>query len=441
MSKQEKKGLEPVLRFPSYRGTDSWFRTDLGELSVILRGGSPRPIDNFMTTDKDGLNWLKIGDVDKSAKYISMTKERVLVDALSKTREVHPGDLIMSNSMSFGRPYIMEIKTCIHDGWIAVTEIKANISLDYLYYFILSESSQLYFLNSAAGGGIKNLNADIIKSLPVAYPELKREQQKIADLLSSIDELVTAQIKKLESLQEHRKSLMQQFFPVEGETVPKLRFNEFRDTGEWKTIKFVDTADKKIKWSFIGGPFGSNLKSSDYVEDDQGIRIIQLQNIGDAQFFDSYKIFTSKEKADALLANNIYPGEIILSKMGDPVGRACLIPNNHSRYVMCSDGIRLVVDEEAFNKYFIYTLINSVQFRSLVEKTATGSTRKRIGLDDLKKLPMLVPQKEEQQKIAGFLMSLDELITAHKGKIESLKAHKNGLMQKLFPTLEEVGHE
>ncbi len=212
---------------------------------------------------------------------------------------------------------------------------------------------------------------------------------------------------------------------------PNLRFPEFKNSMKWNKIKLIDVADKKIKWSFIGGPFGSNLKSSDYVT--EGIRIIQLQNIGDCEFKSDYKIFTSEEKANELLSNNIYPDEIISSKMGDPVGRACLIPNTHKRYVMCSDGIRLVVDEELFSKYFIYTLINSVQFRASVERTATGSTRKRIGLDDLKKLPMIVPNRDEQQKVADCLFSIDELIAAHTQKHEALKAHKKGLMQQLFP--------
>lgn len=215
------------------------------------------------------------------------------------------------------------------------------------------------------------------------------------------------------------------------ELKPKLRFPEFRGAGEWEEKRLIDTVDKKVKWSFIGGPFGSNLKSSDYVAD--GIRIIQLQNIGDAEFFNDYQIFTSEEKANELLSNNIYPGDIILSKMGDPVGRACLIPDAHKRYVMCSDGIRLVVDEKLNSKYFIYSLINSIQFRSLVEKTATGSTRKRIGLDELKNLPMLMPKKIEQQKIADCLSSIDEFIDAQTQKLDSFKAHKKGLMQQLFP--------
>ncbi len=154
--------------------------------------------------------------------------------------------------------------------------------------------------------------------------------------------------------------------------VPKLRFPDFVDDPSCAQVRLIDTADRSVKWSFIGGPFGSNLKSSDYVPD--GVRIIQLQNIGDGEFCGNYRIFTSYEKADELLANNIYPGEIIMSKMGDPVGRACLIPETHDRYVMCSDGIRLVVNERANDKYFIYSLINSPLFRTVVEKTATGST-------------------------------------------------------------------
>ena len=203
----------PKLRFPEFRDKGEWESKQLGKLSTILRGGSPRPIDSYLTAEPEGLNWLKIGDVDQEAKYISRTEERVKVTALRKTREVYPSDLIMSNSMSFGRPYIMKIKSCIHDGWIAVTKISDSIHRDYLYYFILSNSAQTYFTNAAAGGGIKNLNVTIIKSLSVVYPKLGTEQQKIANCLSAIDELITAQAQKIEALKAHKKGLMQRLFP------------------------------------------------------------------------------------------------------------------------------------------------------------------------------------------------------------------------------------
>lgn len=213
--------------------------------------------------------------------------------------------------------------------------------------------------------------------------------------------------------------------------IPKLRFPEFKNDGEWLSIPLINTADKKIKWSFIGGPFGSNLKVSDYTN--KGIRIIQLQNIGDGFFNDNCKIYTSLEKAEELLSNNIYSGEIIISKMGDPVGRACLIPGKNERFLMASDGIRLVVDESKHSKYFIFSLLNSDIVRNKINNKATGSTRRRIGLDSLKNILLQVPSnKEEQQKIADCLTSLDNLILAQEGKVSLLQSHKKGLMQNLF---------
>ncbi len=291
----------------------------------------------------------------------------------------------------------------------------------------------IYFHSELTGSTIKNLSLKSIKETVIKIPSLP-EQQKIADCLSSLDNLITAEDKKLAALKEHKKGLMQKLFPAEGKTVPELRFSEFRD--EWSKLSLIDVTDKKIKWGFTGGPFGSNLKSSDYTSN--GIRVIQLQNIGDGVFIDEYKIFTSEDKADELLSCNIYPDEIIMSKMGDPVGRACIIPNTHKRYLMCSDGIRLVVDGKKYNNYFIFLLINSDSFRSIIEKNATGSTRKRIGLDILKNLKLTIPkEKAEQQKIADCLSSLDNLITAQTEKIETLKLHKKGLMQGLFPGIEQ----
>ncbi|WP_159518473.1 restriction endonuclease subunit S [Sunxiuqinia indica] len=213
--------------------------------------------------------------------------------------------------------------------------------------------------------------------------------------------------------------------------IPELRFPAFVKDKDWEKKSLIDTADKKVKWSFTGGPFGSNLKASDYTK--SGFRIIQLQNIGDGEFNDDYKIYASKEKADELLSCNIYAGDIIISKMGDPVGRACIIPDSLKRCIMASDGIRLVVDEKLYSKYFIYSLINSNSIRESIEKKSTGSTRKRIGLDELRNINLYIPKSlKEQQKIASCLSSLDELIQVHTKKLEILKDHKKGLMQNLF---------
>ena len=225
--KAHKKGLmqkffpqegetQPRLRFPEFRDAGDWDSTILGRLSDVVRGGSPRPIDGFITNASDGLNWLKIGDVDKDSKFVTKTADKVRRDALSKTRVVNPGDLILSNSMSFGRPFILQISTCIHDGWIAVRRIDEKIIRDFLYYLILSPGSQDYFVGNAAGGGVQNLNADIIKFLPIQFP-CRAEQERIAGVLASLDDLIAAEKRKLDTLRTHRNGLMQQLFPSVGE--------------------------------------------------------------------------------------------------------------------------------------------------------------------------------------------------------------------------------
>ncbi len=207
----------PRLRFAGFR--KAWSNAKLGELSVVVRGGSPRPIDSYMTDADDGLNWLKIGDVDKASKYIERTREKVIPAALGKTRQIHPGDLILSNSMSFGRPFISKIVACIHDGWLAITEIQKQVDQEFLYYFLSSEVSQAYFQTLAAGSGVKNLNADSIKQLPLSFPD-QAEQQQITSCLSFLDELLEKQSSKIALLEQHKRGLMQGLFPSSRMQVP-----------------------------------------------------------------------------------------------------------------------------------------------------------------------------------------------------------------------------
>ncbi|MEZ8688759.1 restriction endonuclease subunit S [Vibrio splendidus] len=198
----------------------------------------------------------------------------------------------------------------------------------------------------------------------------------------------------------------------------------------WSVEPIRNVASPDDRYSFTGGPFGSDLKSDDYT--DYGVRIIQLQNIGDGQFKNKYKIYTSEEKADLLHSCNIFPGDIILSKMGDPVARAVIIPSLSKRYVMASDGIRLSVDHEKYDTKFVHDTINFETFRAQAELNSTGSTRKRIGLTQLRELTLLLPPLPEQQKIAAILTSVDDVIEKTQAQIDKLKALKTGMMQELL---------
>jgi len=199
---------------------------------------------------------------------------------------------------------------------------------------------------------------------------------------------------------------------------------------DWKIVIFNDLKDKGDKYSITGGPFGSDLKSEHYTK--SGIRVIQLQNIGDGKFINDDFVYTSKEKAQELNNCLVYPNDIIIAKMAEPVARACIVPNLYSKFLMCSDGIRLRIDKSKFNNKFILEIINYETFRKIAIARSSGSTRKRIGLNDLKKIQLAVPPLQEQKKIAQILSTWDRAIEKQEKLIEAKEKLKKGLMQRLL---------
>jgi type I restriction enzyme S subunit len=161
----------------------------LGEVMTIVRGASPRPIQSFFQIDGGGVNWIKIGDVDPSAKYVTEAKQRISKEGAKKSRFLKKGNFILSNSMSFGRPYILGIDGCVHDGWIAMSDFEKSFLPDFLYHLLRSDPVQKYWQQKASSGTVQNLNADIVRSTKVPIPSLE-EQKKISLLLDKFDALV-----------------------------------------------------------------------------------------------------------------------------------------------------------------------------------------------------------------------------------------------------------
>jgi len=161
----------------------------LGEVMTITRGASPRPISNFITNESDGVPWIKIGDVEPKSKFITTTKEKITKEGAKKSRFLRKGDFILSNSMSFGRPYILAIDGCIHDGWISMQHFENNLKPDFLYHLLRSNSIQNYWKQKASSGTVQNLNADIVRATEIPIPPLA-EQERIAGILDHFDTLV-----------------------------------------------------------------------------------------------------------------------------------------------------------------------------------------------------------------------------------------------------------
>lgn len=168
--------------------SEPWVEIRLGTVATILRGGSPRPIEDYVTDSPDGLNWLKIGDVKPNDKFFRSTSEKIKREGLGKTRQVKRGDLILSNSMSFGRPYILDIDGCIHDGWLVIQNYQDTYDTQFLYYALCSEEVKNQYISMAAGSSVKNLNKEKVANVVLFAPKSQNEQCAIAKVLSSMDD-------------------------------------------------------------------------------------------------------------------------------------------------------------------------------------------------------------------------------------------------------------
>ena len=171
---------------------ESWEWVRLGDVSEIARGGSPRPIKEYLTDAPNGLNWIKIGDTDKGGKYINSCKEKIKPEGLKKTRMVHPGDFLLTNSMSFGRPYITNIEGCIHDGWLMISPYAGIFDQSLLFYVLSSAFAHKQFSDKVAGAVVQNLNSDKVADSFVPLPPLAEQHrivEKLEQLLGEIDKL------------------------------------------------------------------------------------------------------------------------------------------------------------------------------------------------------------------------------------------------------------
>lgn len=174
---------------------NTWELCKLGTISKIARGGSPRPIKDYLTNDANGINWIKIGDTTKEGKYINSVKEKIRPEGVKKSRMVHKGDFLLTNSMSFGRPYILNVDGCIHDGWLVISPIGEAYTSDFLYYLLSSSFAYEQFTNVASGGVVTNLNSDKVADTIFPLPPLaeqKRIVSKIEFIFTQMDTIEAA---------------------------------------------------------------------------------------------------------------------------------------------------------------------------------------------------------------------------------------------------------
>ena len=421
MSKQQKKGLVPKLRFPEFQDKGEW---ELATLKKLASKKTARNIDGKLV--RVLTNSAEHGVVDQRDYF---DKDIAIQGNLENYLIVDVGDFVYNPRISTFAPVGPISKNSVAKGVMSplytVFRFKNSDNDFYAYYFKTS-AWHLYMRQVGSTGARHDRMAitnDDFLAMPLPVP-LPKEQQKIADCLTSIDELITAQTRKLDTLKAHKKSLMQQLFPAEGEAVPKLRFPEFQDKGEWELATLKKLASKKTARNIDGKLVRVLTNSAEHGVVDQ--RDYFDKDIAIQGNLENYLIVD--------VGDFVYNPRISTFAPVGPISK-----NSVAKGVM-SPLYTVFRFKNSDNDFYAYYFKTSAWHLYMRQVGSTGARHDRMAItnDDFLAMPLPVPLPKEQQKIADCLTSIDELITAQTRKLDTLKAHKKSLMQQLFPDMDEI---
>ncbi len=404
---KEKQNIVPELRFPEFENDGDWNNTELGK--CLLKhpeygiGAAAVPYSEKLPT------YLRITDISVDGKFIKDDKVSVS-KKVTEDNYLKEGDIVFARTgASVGKSY----KYRVEDGRLVfagfLIRVKPNtnkLNSELLFQFVATEHYWSWVKFVSARSGQPGINGKQYASMPILLPPKKEEQQKIANCLSSLDKVITAETEKLDLLQDHKKGLLQQLFPQEGERQPQYRFPEFKKDGDWKQ----DDLGKSLKAE------SSQIAKSRLNFKDEGFPVYGADGFNG--FIENY----SQEK-----------DYVAIVKDGSGVGNLYYCEGKSS--VLGTLNYLLSKNEEKYKIKWLYYLLNTINFKPFIK----GANIPHIYFKDYSKLLVFYPKNpKEQQKIATCLTAADELIEAQDQKIENLKEHKKGLMQQLFPSENEL---
>ncbi len=414
--------MAPKLRFPEFGKEPTWSERKLSE--VLKEHGSKSTGEEqvFSVSVHKGI----INQIEHLGRSFSAA-------TTDHYKRVFPGDVVYTKSPTGDFPL----------GIIKQSKITKSVIVSPLYGVFTPETNALgcildaYFesagntinyLSSIVQKGAKNtinISNETFLSKALFLPANKEEQQKIAAFLTSLDDLITAQNEKIKALQAHKKGLMQQLFPAEGETLPRVRFREFEGSGEWEEKRIEDLAIR-------GSGHTPNKSQPSYYNG--GIKWVSL---ADSNRLDKGYIYETKAEISIEGLKNssavLHPSGTVIVSRDAGVGKSAVL---YSEMAVSQHFIVWRCDKSKLLNWFLYFFLQIIKPK--LERIASGSTIKTIGLPYFKEMCITIPSIQEQQKIADCLSSLDDLITAQSQKLEALKMQKKGLMQQMFPNPNEI---
>lgn len=419
MEEEARPALVPKLRFPEFRGAEEWKPITLQEASTPV---TERVGERKLTPVSISAGIGFVPQTEKFGRDISGNQYQLYT-------LVSDGDFVFNKGNSLKFP-----QGCIYllQGWGQVAA--PNV---FICFRLKDDCSNVFFQNcfeqnqhgrqlkrhitsGARSNGLLNISKETFFGVEIPIPN-HVEQQKIAECLSSVDELMAAQGRKVAALKTHKKGLMQQLFPREGETQPRLRFPEFQNAGEWE-VRTIGEMFRLIN--------GCAFKPEDWKP--SGTPIIRIQNLNDPSAEFNYSQAPVPER------NRIESGDLLFAWSGTLGSSFGARVWNGPSGVLNQHIFKVLMDEQQITLPFSLLVLARVE-EDIAKKThGFKASFVHVKKSDLVKVELLLPALPEQQRIASCLSSLDAVITLETQKLEALKTHKKGLMQQLFPSPEGV---
>ncbi|ROT96190.1 restriction endonuclease subunit M [Marinobacter sp. R17] len=388
----------------------SWPVKKLDDLCNIARGGSPRPIKQYLTEEPDGVNWIKISDATASSKYIFETKQKIKPEGIKRSRMVHEGDFILSNSMSFGRPYIMRTSGCIHDGWLVLGEISADLNQDFLYLFLGSPNAYKQFDERAAGSTVRNLNIDLVRSVTVPIPPLAEQKRIVAILdeaFAGIDAAIANTEKNLANARELFESYLNSVF---GERSNGWEVKAVREFANHCLGKMLDKQKNKGTLR----PYLRNQNVQWFSVDTSDVLEMKIEEHEEPR----YRV----QKGDLLVCEGGYPGRAAIWTESEPV-----FFQKALHRVRC--------EETIFNEWLLYFLYWA-DLSGELKQYFTGAGIQHFTGKSLGRLQVPLPPKVDAEYWVLKFGELHEKVQGvemlYQQKLNALVELKQSLLQKAF---------
>ena len=412
----------PEIRFKGF--TDPWEQRKLGDMMNVT---SVKRIHQSDWTDS-GVRFLRARDIVAAAKneepddYLYISKEKY-EEYSALSGKVGVSDLLVTGVGTIGVPYLVRNLEPLYfkDGNIIWFQNSDKIDGKFLFYSFSAEQIQGFINESAGIGTVGTYTIESGKKTPISLPN-QIEQAKVGEFFQQLDNLITLHQRKFEKLTNVKKSMLEKMFPQNGSSYPEIRFKGFTDP--WEQRKLASLCEK-----FTDGDWIESKDQSDF-----GVRLVQTGNVGVAEYLDkpNNKKWISEDTFDRLHCEEVLPGDILISRLPEPAGRACIVPLLGTKMITAVDCTIVRTAPDMSNKFLVQYLSSQAYFDD-VNTCLAGGTRQRISRGNLANFNVPIPvKKSEQDAIGMFFGYLDNLITLHQRELEKLQNIKKSMLEKMF---------